>query len=157
MNDNDSGKSLLYRILVITGGTALLAAMAIDVVAVIGRATGIPLLGSIEMVQVVVGIAGAVGMLVATLHHRHARVLILFNRLRGGNADRAGRFNALMGALFFTALAAGSLWLLSDLWYGDEESELWHIPYKPLRLFICMTLAAVTAVFLRQVRRGDRS
>jgi len=157
MNEPQTTQGRAYRVLVIVAGFALLAAMAIDVVAVIGRATRIPLLGSIEMVQVVVGISGVLGMLVATLHQRHAKVLILFNRLKPASADRLGRFNALMGALFFLALLLGSVWLLADLWHSYEESELWRIPYRPLRLLICGALLSVSGLFLWQAVMGSKS
>lgn len=147
-------QSRLYRALVIIGGTALLAAMAIDVIAVIGRAIRVPLLGSIELVQVVVGVSGALAMLVATLHKRHAKVLIIFNRLGPRSAQAVGRFNAVCGALFFLGLLAGSLWLLADLWYSFEESELWRIPYRPLRILIGAALTGVCGVFLWQAWRG---
>lgn len=154
MNGQAPEDTRLYRALVIIGGFALVAAMGVDVIAVFGRATRIPLLGSIELVQVVVGVSGALGMLVATLHRRHAKVLILFNRLDPRNADRAGRFNSVCGALFFLGLLAGSLWLLADMWHSYEESELWRIPYRPLRIVICAALATVCGVFLWQAWRG---
>lgn len=154
MNGQAPEQSRIYRALVIIGGCALLAAMTIDVFAVIGRATRIPLLGSIELVQVVVGVSGALAMLVATLHKRHARVLIIYNRLGPRSAETMGRFNAICGVLFFLGLLAGSVWLLADLWYSFEESELWRIPYRPLRIMICAALIAASGVFLWQAWRG---
>ena len=53
--------SRAYSLVVIVGGSALLGAMGIDFLAVIGRQTGTPLLGSIELVQLLVGISGGNG------------------------------------------------------------------------------------------------
>ncbi len=155
MIDQPNKPSSIYKALVIIAGTALLAAMCIDVVAVTGRAIRLPLLGSIELVQVVVGISGALSMLVATLHGRHAKVLILFSRFGPRTAGWVGRINALLSTLFFLALLVGSLWLVADLWQGQEESELWHLPYKPLRMLICAALALVSSLFLWQTFRGQ--
>jgi len=150
-------QSRFYRALVVIGGFALLAATAIDVVAVLGRMTRVPLLGSIELVQVVVGVSGVLARLVATLHKRHARVLIIYNRLGTRGVAVVSRFNACCGVLFYLGLLAGSMWLLADFWSSFEESELWRIPYRPLRIVICVVLAATSSVFLWQAWRGDKS
>ena len=145
----------LYRLFIILGGGALLAAMTVDFIAVIGRFIRIPLLGSIELVQVVVGIAGVVAMLVATLHQRHARVLIVFSRLNPRTQAGLSRINAAISALFFLSLAGGSCWLLIEMWSSFEESELWHLPYKPLRFLITAVLLLVSMVFMKQAFRGS--
>jgi TRAP-type C4-dicarboxylate transport system permease small subunit len=139
------------------GGGALLMAMAIDFVAVTGRFIRIPLLGSIELVQIVVGISGVLAILVATLHQRHARVMLVFSRLSPRIQGLLTRLNALISAMFFLALMSGSCWLLIELWSSFEESELWHIPYRPLRLFITGVLLLVSGVFAGQAIRGSRS
>ena len=81
-------------------------------------------------------VAGAVAMLVATLAGIHARVRLLVDRapprLRSVLEHACAR---LLPPLFFLALAVGSLWIAHDLWAGEEESELLHLPYRPLRLF----------------------
>jgi len=148
--------SVWYRALIIIGGFALLGAMAVDVVAVIGRAIQVPLLGSIELVQYVVGIAGSLAMIVATLNRRHAVVMILYNRFSGTMKSVAGLVNGLCATLFFLALLAGSLWLLADLWQGYEESELWHLPYRPLRLLMAGALLIVACIFLVQAIMAGR-
>jgi len=62
-----------------------------------------------------------------------------------------------MGALFFLALLLGSVWLMADLWHSYEESELWRIPYRPLRLLICGALLSVSGLFLWQAVMGSKS
>jgi len=143
-----------FFILVVLGGGALLAAMTIDTLAVIGRHTGIPLLGSIELVQVLVGVAGAVSIVVATLHDSHAVVRILTSRLGPGSTLLLRHFNMAVSALLFVALAAGSLWIGSELWQSQEESELWRVPYKPLRVLISIAMVVTAALFARAALRG---
>ena len=152
-----SEQSRIYRWLVILGGVALMAAMGVDVLAVIGRATRMPLLGSIEIVQYVVGISGATGLVVATMNRRHAKVMIVFNRLKGNARQAVGLVNGLCCALFFLALCAGSVWLLVDLWSSFEESEFWRLPYRPLRLFTVLATLAVVGLFLKQAWPGKQS
>lgn len=149
-------QSRIYRWLVILGGVALMAAMAVDVLAVIGRATRMPLLGSIEIVQYVVGISGATGLIVATMNRRHATVMIVLSRLKGHARQAVSMLNGLCCALFFLALCAGSLWILADLWSGFEESEFWRLPYRPLRLFTTLAMLAVVGLFLKQAWPGKK-
>jgi TRAP-type C4-dicarboxylate transport system permease small subunit len=157
MTNNSPEQSRDYRCLIIIGGFALLAAMSVDVIAVIGRATRLPLLGSIELVQYVVGVSGALAMIVATLHKRHATVRILLSRLKGTSAHVIRFFDSICCALFFLALFAGSVWVLADLWYGFEESEYWRLPYRPLRLFMALAALAVVGIFLRQAWQDRQS
>lgn len=147
---------LCSRLLVLIGGTALLLAMAIDVVAVIGRITGIPLLGSIELVQYMVGISGAVALVFATLNGSHALVKIITSHLSQSGAALAYRINSLVSCGFFLALFAGSAWIASDLWFGMEESELWQLPYRPLRVLICMVMLTTAGIFLYQAFKGRK-
>lgn len=149
--------SPFYRALVIIGGTALVAAMGIDVLAVAGRASGIPLLGSIELVQVLVAIAGAMALILATLNDRHAVVRIVLARLSGSTASLVKRIDSLAMALFFLALACGSAWILRELWSSHEETELWLLPYRPLRLLVVLALFATTGLVLRKaIQGGDK-
>jgi hypothetical protein len=87
--------TLLRRIAVWTGGTALLAATAVDTLAVVGRNVGLPLVGSIELVQAAVLVAGVFGLIFATAGDDHARVRILTDRLGRLRrlADRWGLFD----------------------------------------------------------------
>jgi TRAP-type C4-dicarboxylate transport system permease small subunit len=139
-----------YQFVVILGGGALVAAMAVDFLAVIGRQTGTPLLGSIELVQVLVGIAGAMALLVATLHDSHATVRLLLANMSARRAALLQRVNALAAALFFVALTAGSAWILRDMWNSHEETELLRLPLWPLRVLIVAALALTAVLFLRK-------
>lgn len=142
-----------YSLVVILGGCALLGAMAIDSIAVVGRHTGMPLLGSIEIVQLLVGVSGAVALLVATLRDSHAVVRLLLANIPAHVAARLQRVNALAATLFFAALTAGSAWIMSEMWGSHEETELLQLPLAPLRLLIVATLGITTLLFLRKALR----
>jgi TRAP-type C4-dicarboxylate transport system permease small subunit len=143
-------QSRAIQLVVIVGGFALLGAMAVDFVAVIGRHTGIPLLGSIELVQVLVGISGAMALLVATLRNSHAVVRLLLANIDARRAAQLQRINAFAAALFFLALTAGSAWILLELWQSHEETELLRLPLWPLRVLIVLALLATSLLFLRK-------
>jgi len=149
--------SRVHTALVILGGAALLAAMSIDGLAVIGRHIGLPLLGSIEAVQAAVLVAGCVALLVATRAKRHARVHLLVDRCPPRVAAALQRAGFLLGAALFVALAFASAWIASELWNGYEESEWLHIPYAPLRwLAVLFALWVASAFAALALRRGER-
>lgn len=138
------------RWLTIAGGCALLAAMAGDALGVIGRQTGFPLIGAIEIVQAAILVSGCAGLLVASLTRMHATVHLLVERLPEGLRDGTERITRAISALFFVALLAGSVWLAIEAWPGHEASEVLGIPYAPLRIIACATVAAVAVVFVWQ-------
>ena len=52
------------------------------------------------------------------------------------------------------ALACGSAWILRELWSSHEETELWLLPYRPLRLMVVLVLFTTTGLVLRKVWQG---
>lgn len=151
--------TIWQRGVTLVGGLALLGATAIDVVAVIGRNIDIPVRGSIELVQVCVLVAGSLALLVATAARGHASVRILVDRMGPGTRDVLERLSALLAAVFFAALLAGSAWLAIDLWSAHESSEVLGVPWRWMRLFANVVLVATLAVLLRQIaasRTADR-
>lgn len=138
------------RLLIFAGGGALLVAMAGDALGVIGRQTGMPLIGSIEIVQAAILVAGSAGLLIASLTRMHATVHLIVERLPDGLRDLFERLTRAVSALFFVALLAGSVWLAVEARPGFEVSEILGIPYEPLRIISCAAVAAVAVVFLWQ-------
>jgi len=144
-------------LLVWIAGGALLVAVAVDSLAMIGRQIRLPLLGSIEIVEAVVLFAAAGGLIVATLDGAHARVNLLLERLPAASRRRVLRLHALAATLLFAALLAGTVWIAADLWNGHEESELLRIPYKPLRIAAACTLGVLLVLsLLALTRRGSK-
>ena len=145
----------LRRLAVWIGGGALIAATATDTLAVIGRNTGMPVVGSIELVQAAVLVSGIFGLIFATAGDEHARVRLLTDRSDRGRAfaDIAG---ALTMALFFAALLVGSVWLAADLWDGHERSELLGVSWRVLRLIANVGLAAGIVIALASLVRRQR-
>lgn len=135
-----SGESLLVWI----AGGALLLAMLVDTLAMLGRAFSMPLLGSIEIVQAAILFGACGALVVAAREQAHARVHLLLDRASGEWRARLVRMHELASALMYGALLAGSAWLALDLWHGQEESELLRLPYRPLRIAAVLTLAWLT-------------
>jgi len=142
----------LRRLAVWTGGAALLVATAIDTLAVIGRNVGLPVVGSMELVQAAVLISGVFGLIFATAGDEHAQVRIVTDRL-GRWRSSAAIVGPLSMALFFIALLFGSAWLALDLWDGHERSELLGVPWGVLRLIANFGFVACIAVALAALVR----
>lgn len=145
---------MLKQAVIWTGGAALLAATTVDTVAVVGRHVGLPLTGSIELMQAIVLVSGAIGLVIATWDNAHARVRLLVERLGPGSRSLADRASDLVTLVFLLCQLAGSLWLSADLWDGYEQSEILGIPWALLRMIanLCLAACAVLLV-LRLVRR----
>lgn len=149
-------KSLRDALIWVAGG-ALLVAMLVDTTAMLGRQLQWPLLGAIELVQAAVLFGSAGALLLATLEHSHAHVHLLLDRLPQGLQRLLSRLHALFALLFYAGLLIGSAWLMLDLWHGHEESELLHIPYRPLRIAVVLVLVALLLDAVRQIVRKVRA
>jgi TRAP-type transport system small permease protein len=149
---SDTRGPLLY-----IGAIGLLAAMLVDACAVIGRHIGLHLLGSIELVQAAILVASSASIVAATLARKHAVVHLLTNRASPAMRALLERVSALLGAVFFLLLVAGSAWIASDLWHGHEQSEVLRIPYAPLRLIGLAALLSAAGIQLVQAVRRRRA
>lgn len=138
------------------GGLALLAATLIDTIAVIGRHVGLPLTGSIELMQAAVLVSSSIGIVVATLESSHARVRLLVDRLRLPMRAVADRLSDGFTLIFLLCVLAGSLWLAMDLWDGNEQSELLGVPWAALRLIANLCLLTAAAILAKRVIRGTQ-
>lgn len=143
------------NLLVWVAGGALLAAVVVDALAMVGRQISVPLIGSIEIVEAVVLVAACGGLIIATLERAHARVNLLLERLPPGWRMWFRRMHALAAVLFFAALLVGSAWIAADLWTGHEESELLRIPYRPLRAIVVLALAGLLWLAARGFTHRD--
>lgn len=149
--------SRVWRCLFNLGAFALLIAMAVDTLAVLGRHIGIPFPGSIELVQAAILVASSAAILSATLANKHARVHLVMDRMKGKPLAVLKCIQTAVSALFFCALAAGSIWIFVDLWGGFEESEVLRIPFAPLRIVSIASVLGVAFGFLRPFREGPSS
>jgi TRAP-type C4-dicarboxylate transport system permease small subunit len=148
-------KARLRTVLIWLAGGAMLVAVLVDTLAMIGRQIELPLIGSIELVQAAVLIAGSGALIVATLDAAHARVNLLLDRLPDRERRWLERAHALGAALLFAALLAGSAWIAFDLWNGHEESELLRIPYRPLRVAVVVALFVLLLLALGSARKSE--
>lgn len=138
------------------GAGGLVLAMAVEALAVLGRHVGIPLLGAMEIIQASILLMASTAMLSATLNKGHATVTLLTTRVGPRGRDYLHAFAHLMSALFFVGLATGVLWLAAESWNDHEQSELLHIPFRPLRIVSLVAAVAIALVFLRDMWRSIR-
>lgn len=142
--------SALRNLMIWTGGGALLAATAVDTVAVIGRQVGFRVHGAIELIQAAVLVAGAVALVAATAARTHARVRIVVERL-GHVRPWFDRVSEGLAAVFLAALLVGSAWLSADLWNSHEISEVAGVPWRWMRLAANLALAAMLVLTVRNM------
>lgn len=148
---------MIKKMIVIIGGCSLLGATAIDTLAVIGRHIGLPIRGSIELMQAMVLISGTTSIVLATVAGTHPRVKVIVDRLTGATREFADRASTLLTALFFLLLLIGSVWLSIDLWSSHEMSEVLGVPWRWMRVFANLCLIAGMFITLRQlVGRASR-
>jgi len=150
--------SALTRIAFAIGSLGLLGAMLVDFAAVIGRRSGVPLLGSIELSEVCIVCMASASLLGVTLDRGHASVHLLTERLREGPKRAFARVSDALSAVFFAFILGGSGLLAFELWNGAEQSELLGLPIVPLRVFFCASLAGIAICFgVRAVARKTAS
>ncbi len=143
------------RWIIWVGGAAMLVATGTDTLAVLGRNFGLPLIGSIEIVQAAVLVSGTAALALATGSDEHARVKILTRRLTGSRRSASRLLGAIAATILFSALAAGSIWVAADLWHASERSELLGIPWRWLRLIANAGLLACAVLSLAALGRAE--
>ncbi|MEO5706276.1 MAG: TRAP transporter small permease subunit [Alteraurantiacibacter sp.] len=145
---------MLRTILILLGGAALLLATMIDTLAVIGRHIGLPINGSIELMQAAVMISGAAALVISLWDDAHARVHLLLDRLGPSARRLLDQLSDGITLIFLAALLAGAGWLAADLWHGHEQSELLGVPWAALRAVANVALAMGIAILgLRLLRK----
>ena len=136
------------------GSAALLLAMATDALAVAGRHAGVALLGSIEIVQACIVVAATSALVAATMLGAHARVHILLEKAKPATVRMLDRFADWTSALLFLWLAAGSIWLASDLWNGTEITEILQLPLRWFRLLWIVGALLIAGLFAYRAVAG---
>ena len=139
------------------GALGLLGAMAVDFAAVIGRRSGIPLLGSIELSELCIVCMASASLLGVTLERGHASVHLLTERLSARPKLALARASDLLSAVFFAFILGGSALMVVELWHGDEQSELLQLPIMPLRVIWCASLVGIVLCFVTRAckRQAD--
>jgi TRAP-type C4-dicarboxylate transport system permease small subunit len=140
------------------GALGLLLAMSVEAVAVLGRHIGVPFFGALELIQAAILLTASAAMVSTTISNTHARVTLVTERVGPRTRVVLDRLSAFLSILFFLGLAAGLLWLTVDAWNEYEQSELLHIPFRPLRVISFAATVAIAVLFLRVLfrPRGER-
>ena len=147
-----SGRGPLFY----TGAGALLATMLVETVAVIGRHVHLPLTGALELVQVAIVPAACASMLVATLRGAHAAVHLFTDRMPESLQRWVFRTGAALAGVCFAALTAGCALLTADYWNSFEQTEVLHIPFRPVRVLVTLAAAALALAFLQRAFRPEK-
>lgn len=144
-------------VLFYVGATGLLSVMVIEAIAVMGRHLRMPLLGALEMAQASIVPAACASMVIASLAGTHAVVHLVTERMPDHLREWMSRVSALLAAVYFTGLFVGVTWLTLEFWDSFEETDVLHIPFRPLRLLVSVCAGALAVIFLgRALRIGGR-
>ena len=139
------------------GSAGLLTVMLIESAAVIGRHIGVPLLGALEIVQAGIVPAACAAMLIAALRGAHAAVHMVTERLPPLARRSAAGVGAVLAGIYFLALFAGSAWLAAEYWNSFEQTEVLHIPFRPLRALVTFAAAGLALAFCLRAIRPEQS
>lgn len=140
------------------GAAGLLMVMVIEAIAVVGRHVRIPLLGALEMAQAAILPAACASMVIASLAGTHAVVHLVTERLTPHLRGWMDRVSSLIAALYFAGLCIAAVWLAHDYWDSFEESDVLHIPFRPLRILVAICAGSLALIFLhRCLRRSERT
>jgi TRAP-type C4-dicarboxylate transport system permease small subunit len=151
---NPRSGTLLSAVSVV-GIIGLVAATVTDSVAVTGRHLGLPLIGSIEIVQAAIVMLACASIVLATAARAHASIHVVTERVGPHVRRRLALVASVVSICAAIALAAGSLMMLADTWSGHERSETLHIPFALLRLLVLVSLLGVALLFARDITRAD--
>ena len=132
------------------GAAGLLSMMVIETAAVLGRHVGVPVTGALELAQASIVPAACAAMLVATLQGAHAAVHMLTDRMPRSLQRQVFRAGSILAGLCFAALCAGSAWLAVEYWNSFEQTEVLHIPFRPLRAVVTLSAALLSLAFFHR-------
>jgi TRAP-type transport system small permease protein len=139
-----------HAVLFYTGSAGLLTMMLVEFAAVIGRHSGLPVMGALEIVQAAIVPAACAAMLIATLQGTHAAVHMLTDRMPENAQQLARRTGCVIAGVFFAFLCAGSIWLAVEAWNSFEQTEVLHIPFRPLRVLVSLAAGALAILFFHR-------
>ena len=157
MDEVSSTERRKRGLLFYVGAAGLLAMMLVEGVAVIGRHIGVPVTGALEIVQAAIVPAACAAMLIATLHGAHAAVHMLTDRMPASTQQVMLRGGSALAGICFAALAAGSAWLCIEYWNSFEQTEVLHIPFRPLRVLVALAAAGLSLVFFHRAVRPEKT
>lgn len=139
------------------GAGGLLTMMVIETAAVIGRHIGMPVTGALEIATAAIVPAACAAMLIATLQGAHASVHMLTDRMPQSLQRPVLRMGSVLAGLCFTTLCAGSAWLSVEFWNSYEQTEVLHIPFRPLRAAVTLAAACLALVFFHRAFHVEKS
>jgi TRAP-type C4-dicarboxylate transport system permease small subunit len=106
------------------------------------------------MAQAAIAPAACASMVIASLAGTHAVVHLVTERMPERVRGWMARASALLAAVFFIALSTGAAWLTAEFWNSFEETDVLHIPFRPLRVLVTLCAGSLALIFLSRALRG---
>jgi TRAP-type C4-dicarboxylate transport system permease small subunit len=128
----DSFFRVVKRILNFTGGTALSLMMFMTVADVVMRAAGRPILGTYEMVALLLAVVIGFTIPIVSLDRGHVYMEILLERLSKRNRALMNTFSRILCLILFVVIAYNLIMVGRELHASGEVSSTLKIPFYPI-------------------------
>jgi TRAP-type C4-dicarboxylate transport system permease small subunit len=128
----DSFFRVVKKILNFTGGTALSLMMFMTVADVVMRAAGRPILGTYEMVALLLAVVIGFTIPIVSLDRGHVYMEILLERLSKRNRALMNTFSRILCLILFVVIAYNLIMVGKELHASGEVSSTLKIPFYPI-------------------------
>ncbi|GAB1256387.1 hypothetical protein NBRC116494_08890 [Aurantivibrio plasticivorans] len=124
----------------LAGAITLALTMLLVSASAIGRHFGLPLPGTVEIVEALILVTAAAGILSTTIERAHASAKLITELLPPSTRRFVEVLGLILGIIFCAGLVIGNTWLIYDVWGLQEASHLLGIPIVPLRILFVAAL-----------------
>jgi TRAP-type C4-dicarboxylate transport system permease small subunit len=128
----DSFFRVVKKLLNFTGGTALSLMMFMTVADVVMRAAGRPILGTYEMVALLLAVVIGFTIPIVSLDRGHVYMEILLERLSKRNRALMNTFSRILCLILFVVIAYNLIMVGKELHASGEVSSTLKIPFYPI-------------------------
>jgi TRAP-type C4-dicarboxylate transport system permease small subunit len=142
---------MFKKIVIGTGSGALLAATLVVAANAMLRHLSVVVPGSIEIVQMIVTVIAATGLIIATLERGHALVHLLVDRLSPNSSRVLRALNNGLVCIYWLLVGFGGAWIIADYWNLNEATVLIGIPLVPFRLVWLAACVAIAAINFHRI------
>jgi TRAP-type C4-dicarboxylate transport system permease small subunit len=154
----DSFFKVVNKVLGIVGGTALSLMMFLTVADVIMRAAGHPILGTYEIVALMLAVVIGFTIPMVSLDRGHVYMEILLDRLSKRNRALMNTFTRILCLILFVIIGYNLIMVGKELHAAGEVSSTLKMPFFPIAygVGICCFIECLVFIFdIVKIWRGQ--
>jgi TRAP-type C4-dicarboxylate transport system permease small subunit len=144
---------VVNKVLGIFGGTALSLMMFLTVADVIMRATGHPILGTYEMVALLLAVVIGFTIPMVSLGRGHVYMEIVLERLSKRNRAIMNTFTRVLCFILFVIIGYNLILVGNELRTAGEVSSTLEIPFYPIAYGVGLVCFIECLVFIFDIMR----